>query len=327
MKPAAQVSGASDATIPPEALGMIRSSPGVEAVDAFRGLDIVYRGDLVLLGAGEWDTLIRHGNLLFVDGRSPQQVLSGDRSRRAIVSEPFANHYGIRRGQSVTVDTPAGQRAFEVAGIYYDYSNDRGTIVLDREVFRGLFHDDSATAAAIYLKPGADAEAVRDTLWKRLGERGYQFLITPNAALQRAVLRVFDRTFTITYALEVVALCVAALGIANALLALVIERRRELGILRILGAAGTHLKKMILTEAALVGLLGNLTGWLMGLLLSLILIFVINKQSFGWTIQFYYPGKFLAFSGLAIWAVTVAAGLYPARIAARFDPAEVIRIE
>ena len=245
----------------------------------------------------------------------------------AVVSEPFAIHHHIRKGQRIEVDTPAGKAAFVVAGIYYDYSNDRGTIVLDRAVYARLFHDETATALAVYLKAGADAEAVRAELFRKLGAAGYRYLITPNAVLQQNVLRVFDRTFTITYALEVVAIVVAALGIANALLALIIERRREFGILRVLGATRAQLRKIVLTEAALVGVMGNLAGWLMGVLLSLVLIFVINKQSFGWTIQFHYPAAFLALSGLGILAATVAAGLYPARVATRMNPAEVISIE
>ncbi len=325
LKPAAQRSGAA-ATISAEAIETVRSTPGVDAVDPFRGLDIVYRGNPAVLGSGDWATLVRHGNLLFVDGRSPGEVLT-DPSRQAVVSEPFAIHNHVRQGQQIEIETPAGKARFQVAGIHYDYSNDRGTIVIDREIYRRLFHDDTATTLAIYLSPGAKVDEVRAELFRKMSARGYRFLITPNAVLQQAVLRVFDRTFAITYSLEVVAIAVAALGIANALLAFIIERRRELGILRILGATRGQIKKMILTEAALVGLLGNLAGWLMGLLLSLVLIFVINKQSFGWTIQFSYPAKFLAMSGAAILLVTVAAGLYPARVAAKLVPAEVIAIE
>ena len=325
LKPAAQRADLNDSTIPSEAIEIVRATPGVDAVDPFRGLNILYRGNPALLGSGEWQTLIRRGNLLFVDGRSPREVMEDDTSRTAIVSEPFAIHNRIRRGQQIDLDTPSGKVSFQVAGIYYDYSNDRGTVVIDRDAYRRLFHDDTATTLAIYLKPGEDMEQVRAVLSKKL--EAYRFLITSNASLQQAVLRVFDRTFSITYALEVVAVTVAALGIANALLALIIERRRELGILRILGATRSQVRKIILAEAALVGLLGNLVGWLMGLLLSLILIFVINKQSFGWTIQFVYPAKFLAVSGAAILLVTVMAGLYPARVAARLAPAEVISIE
>ncbi|MBI4442872.1 MAG: ABC transporter permease [Acidobacteria bacterium] len=327
LRPAAQRAGASDARIAPEIVQIVRATEGVEAVDAFRGLDILYDGKPAVLGAGDWPVLARYGNLLFLDGRSAAEVLAGNSSRRAIVSEPFAIHHKVGSGQTVQLDTPSGKASFEVAGIYYDYTNDRGTILLDRKAYRELFHDDTASALAVYLRPDAADELVRAELGGRLARQGYQLLIVPNAALQQVVLRVFDRTFAITYALEVVAILVAALGIGNALLALTLERRRELGILRILGCTRSQVRKLILTEATLVGVLGNLVGWAMGLLLSLILIFVINKQSFGWTIQFVYPWGFLAGAGLAIWLVTIVAGLYPARVAARLVPAEAVWIE
>jgi putative ABC transport system permease protein len=327
LKPAAQVSGVDTATIPPDAITMVKSTAGVEAVDAYRGAEMIYKGNRVVLAAGDWSVLERYGNLLFLDGRSPQQVLAGDASHRVIVSEPFATHYGVRRGQQIEIDSPSGKAAFEVAGVFYDYTSDRGSIVLDRLVYRSLFHDDRASSLAIYLRPGADADEVSARLAEILGAHGWQFLITPNQRLQQAVLRVFDRTFSITYALEAVALIVAALGIANALLAWVIERRRTLGILRVLGASREQVRTMILTDSALVGLLGLGAGGAMGWLLSLLLIYTIQKQSFGWTIQFHFPAQFLALAGLAIFLVTVLAGLYPARVAAQFHPAEVIAIE
>ena len=327
LKPSAQVGNSNDSTIPAAAIEIVRATPGVAAVDGFRSLDFIYQGNLAVLGAGEWATLVQHGNLLFTDGRSPREVMSGDVSGKALASEPFAIHYGISAGDHIAIDTPSGKRIFQIADIYYDYSNDRGTVVIDRGTYRELFHDDAASTLAIYLNPGTDSSRVAEELYESLGSMGYQFLITPNAALQQAVLRVFDRTFSITYALEIVALAVAALGIANSLLAFVIERRRELGILRVLGATRSQLRNIILAEAALVGLLGNIAGWLMGVLLSLVLIFTINKQSFGWTIQFLYPGTFLAVSGLAILTVSILAGLYPSRVAGQFNPAEVIAVE
>jgi putative ABC transport system permease protein len=137
-------------------------------------------------------------------------------------------------------------------------------------------------------------------------------------------VRIFDRTFAITYALEAVAVLVAVMGIAGALLALVIDRRREIGLLRFLGAAPAQLRKLILVEAALLGLLANLAGAVLGYFLSLILIFVINKQSFGWTIRFHWPVAILLGALTFVYAATVLAGLYPAAIAVRLNPLEVI---
>jgi putative ABC transport system permease protein len=138
---------------------------------------------------------------------------------------------------------------------------------------------------------------------------------------------IFDRTFAITWALEAVAIVVAMLGAANSLLALVLDRRRELGLLRYLGASPRQLRGMILVEAGFLGILATAVGLALGFALSLLLIFVVNKQSFGWTIQFHPPVNLLAGALLLVWCVTVLAGLYPARVAARLDPIDVIHEE
>src|SRR4029077_9256325 len=156
---------------------------------------------------------------------------------------------------------------------------------------------------------------------------GHRILIFSDRDLRTEAIRIFDRTFAITYALEAVALFVAVMGIAGALFALVIDRRRELGLLRFLGASAQHIRKLILVEAGLLGLLANLVGFLLGYLLSLILVFVINKQSFGWTIRFHWPVA-LVFSDIAlVFFATFFAGLYPARVAVRLNPLEVIHEE
>jgi len=116
-------------------------------------------------------------------------------------------------------------------------------------------------------------------------------------------------------------------GIAGALLALVIDRRRELGLLRFLGAATGQVRKLILVEAGLLGILANAAGLGVGILLSLILIFVINKQSFGWTIQFHWPVAVLVGGLTFVYVATVLAGLYPARMAVQLNPIEVVHEE
>ena len=152
-------------------------------------------------------------------------------------------------------------------------------------------------------------------------------LIFSDRDLRGEAIRIFDRTFAITYALEAVAVLVAVMGIAGALIALVIDRRRELGLLRFLGASAGQIRKMILVEAGLLGLLANLTGFVLGYFLSLILVFVINKQSFGWTIRFHWPVAVLLGALTVVYVATVVSGLYPARVAVRLDPLEAIHEE
>ena len=150
---------------------------------------------------------------------------------------------------------------------------------------------------------------------------------SPTAVCVAQAIQIFDRTFAITYALEVVAVIVAVIGIAGAMLALVIDRRRELGLLRFLGAAVPQIRKLILVEAGLIGLLANVAGLALGVVLSLLLIFVINKQSFGWTIRFHWPVAVLLGALSLVYVATVLAGFYPARVATSLNPIEVVHEE
>src|SRR5258707_4836133 len=156
---------------------------------------------------------------------------------------------------------------------------------------------------------------------------GHRVLMFSNRDLRAEAIRIFDRTFEITYALEAIAVLVAVMGIAGALLALVIDRRRELGLLRFLGAGTGQVRKLILLEAGLLGLLANVAGLALGFAFSLILIYVITKQSFGWTIRFHWPVAVLLGALTVVYAATVLASLYPARVAVRLNPVEVVHEE
>ena len=207
------------------------------------------------------------------------------------MSEPFANLHHVRPGDRLTLAIGEHDVTLTVAGVYYEYSSSQGYVIVDRSTLLKYLPGQPATNAAVYLAPGADAAAAEQSIERRAA--AYGVAVAPNAELRRNSIAIFDRTFSITYALEAVAILVAMLGAANSLLALVLDRRRELGLLRYLGASGGQVRGMILTEAAFLGLLAILLGLALGLALSLLLIFVVNKQSFGWTIQFHPPRELL----------------------------------
>ena len=213
--------------------------------------------------------------------------------------------------------TPRGPARIRVAAVYYDYSNDRGLVVLDEAVFARHFGARRPGGLSLYLTPDADADVVREELLGTLGAERPVF-ITTNASLRRAVLRVFDSTFAITYALEAIAIFVSMLGVAATLLTLALERRQDIAMLRLVGAERRHLRRMIMFEAGMLGLVSLVTGLAVGVALSLVLVYVINVQSFGWTIQFHLPLVFLAQMSVLTLVATAVSGLYPARLASRF---------
>jgi putative ABC transport system permease protein len=326
LRPAGDPAADRHPTIAVELADAVAKLPGVASVDQFKAYEISYEGRPATLAGADLRVFHDFRSSDFVSGRSPGVVLDDLRGHdTAIVSEPFANKHHVRAGDSLTI--PAGDQpaSFRIADIYYDYSSEKGVIIVDRGTLLKYFPDPTPSNLAVYVAPGTQLEQVRHEIEQV--SAGRKILIFSNRDLRTEAVRIFDQTFAITYALEAVAIFVAVMGIAGALLALVMDRRRELGLLRFLGAATSQVRKMILVEAGLLGLLANVAGLGLGILLSLVLIYVINKQSFGWTIQFHWPVAVLIGAISAVYVATVVAGLYPARLATRLNPIEVVHEE
>ncbi len=295
----------------------IASHPAVAAVDQFRTVDLPYGpdGDLIILGAGDFEVLLAHGGLLFkhpADGRAAMARAIG--TEMVVVSESFALKHEVAVDDLIELETPQGSRAFQVAAVYYDYSSDRGLVVMDRPTFERHYGAHRPVGLTVYLDEDADPDAVRGELLAGLGSDHHLFIRT-NTTLRAEVLRIFDATFAVTYALEAIAIFVAIMGVAATLLTLVLERRHELGLMRLIGASRGQIRRMVVIEATVLGVLSQALGVVVGVALSMILIYVINVQSFGWTIQFQLPFGFLTRSSVLIAVAAALAGLYPARIA------------
>jgi putative ABC transport system permease protein len=300
--------------------------PGVQRVQRLRAYEISYQGMPATLGSLDITNGPINRTSDFLSGRPTGSVLAELRGTNAvIVSEPFAYKHSVKTGDSLELALGESQVAFRVADVYYDYASERGMILLDREVMLKYLPDPAPSNLAIFVKPGATVADVRKGIENATAD--YRILIFANGDLRNQAVQIFDRTFAITYALEAVAILVAVMGVAGALLALVIDRRRELGLLRYLGASSLQLRKLILSEAGLLGILANLSGVILGFFLSLILIFVINKQSFGWTIRMHWPVAVLLGAMSVIFLATLLAGYYPAEIAIRLNPIEVVHEE
>lgn len=326
LRPAGVVAPGQHPTLAADLPPRLEQVQGVAFVDRFRAYDISYEGFPATLAGADMRAAGGYRRLTFLSGRPAAdvytQLLNAD---TAIVSEPFAHKHHLRAGDSVNLPMGEAQYSFRVVDIYYDYSTEAGYILLDRGTLLKYLPDPAPSNVAVYLAPGAAPEAVRAGL--ESAAAGRSVLIADNRNLREQAIRVFDRTFLLTYALEVVSLLVAVIGIAGALLALVVDRRREFGLLRFLGASTAQVRKWILVEAGLIGLLASIAGFVLGLALSLVLVYVVNKQSFGWTIQFHWPVAVLLGSLALVYLATLAAGLYPARIAVRLNPIEVIHEE
>lgn len=326
LRPAGEASADRHPTLSLELMEKISKLPGVAAVDRLRAYEISYEGMPVTMASMDAQVLGPYDKSNFFSGRPAQQVLAELIGRNAIlVSEPFTYKHHVKAGDSIELALGESRAHFRIEDVYFDYSSERGTILMDRGTLLKYLPDPAASNMAVFVAAGWKPEDVRGEILEAAA--GHRILVFSDRDLRTEAIRVFDRTFAITYALEAVAVLVAVMGIAGALLALVIDRRRELGLLRFLGAASGQIRKLILVEAGLLGLLANLAGFVLGYFLSLILVFVINKQSFGWTIRFHWPVAVLCGALTVVYATTVLAGLYPAEVAVKLNPLEVVHEE
>jgi putative ABC transport system permease protein len=315
-----------DSRFSPSVAKTIAKLPGVAAVDTFRGISIPFRGRITTLGAADFSTIAERNKLRFIgvaDTQALARTLPG--TTDVLISDPFSTKFHIGRGGSFRLDTPAGPTTFTVAAIYNDYSSDGGVVLLDSRTFARLYHDDSVNSIAVYAKPATDLAELRSAIVRSVLPLRVDAQTTRE--LRKLVVTIFNRTFAITYALYVISITIAVLGVVSTLFALVLERRREIGLLRYLGLRTRDVRMMVYYEAAFIGLLGGALGVAVGVLLSLLLIFVINRQAFGWLIELNMPYDFLVEAMALVVVAAVVAGIYPAGVAARIRTADAVRGE
>ncbi len=316
-----------DATLRPEPMPAaladpIEALPGVKAVDPFRVRPVMIDGQPAQLGAGRFDLARYHVEFRIVDGRRALDVLTRARDQgEVIVSEAFARKRVLAAGDLVAVPTPRGVVNLRIAGVYYEYSSEQGYVIMDRELYLEYFDDPMIDTLSIYLEDGADRDAVRGAIRQAAANVEGMPLITirANDQLRENALDTFNQTFRVTYVMELIAIVIAVLGVANTLLAQILDRRDEIATLRTIGATRGRVARLVILESGLIGLVGSILGVAAGLALSWILAKVIMLQSFGWTIQYHIPWATVAHVALLVWGSTLLAGIPPARQASRLE--------
>jgi len=228
--------------------------------------------------------------------------------------------------EQVRLETPDGERSFPVVAVFYDYSSDRGSVLMDRSQVAELWHDDNVASLGLFLAPGVEPEAVAADL--REGFRSRQsLLVQTNGALRQGSLEIFDRTFAITGALQLLTVLVAFIGIFSTLMSLQLERGREFAVLRASGMTPFQLGRLTLLATGLMGLLAGTCSMPLGYGLAWVLVHVINVRSFGWTLQIALEPRFFVQSLLVAVGAAVLAGLYPALRLGRMNISEALRQE
>ncbi len=304
-----------------ERLGVL---DGVEAMSTLRQTTVrTASGDTRLI-AVDLDAR-SFGSFAFKEGDRQEIWPAFERGAAAIVSEPYASRTGVTRGSEIAFETPAGRRTWPVLGVYFDYASELGAVTISRRAYVDLWGDQSVTAISIRALPGTDVAVLEEAIRAAGGER--RLLMRSNQAIRDDSLRVFDRTFVITGTLRLLATLVAFVGVLSAFMALQLERSRELGVLRAQGLTPGQLWRLVTSQTGLMGLTAGLLALPVGITTAAVMIYVINRRSFGWTLEMQLsPEPLLAAVGVAVGAALIA-GVYPAYRMSQTPPAEALRSE
>lgn len=317
IRPPTTLVGETTVTIDPAKVAALAAYPGVTDITTYRRISVDASaspdawGAVSLLAVGTQRE--RPADLYVWTTRSPDSLWASMKGRwEVVVSEPLANRLGLSTQRStLRIRTPQGERDFAVTGVMYDYTTDGGTIFMRADTYASLWGDAGPSSMSLYLSPTLAARTGEVAAELRRAFAGADLVFFANRELRRDALAAFDQTFTITSALNLLATLVAFIGVLSALMALQIERTRELGVLRANGMTLSQMWRMTLLETGLLGGTAGLIALPTGFALALILIFVINLRSFGWSIRLALdPGIFAQAMVVSIVSALLAA-IYP----------------
>jgi putative ABC transport system permease protein len=247
------------------------------------------------------------------------------RAGGVLVNEPMANRFGVNVGDELLVQTDQGRTPFPVVGVSVDFDVNP-VIFLHDPIYRQWWDDTGISAVGLFVEADRNVDTMVDELREVFGTQS-DLVITSNRGTRESALEVFDRTFAITVALQLLATLVAFIGIFSTLMSLQLERMREIGVLRATGMTRRQLWRLSLLETGLIGTSAGIIAIPTGFVLALILIYIINLRSFGWSLEMQLdPVEFGQAFVVAVGAA-LAAGLYPAWRMGRIAPAEAVRAE
>jgi putative ABC transport system permease protein len=299
------------------------SADGVAGYSTYRAVDVIRAEDtyrLVALGLDQRG----EGAFDFQSGDSDAIIRDFQLGRGAIVSEPYAYQRQLDVGDSISLAGEKSARSLPILGVFYDYGSEQGTIIVSRDLYNTAYNDDGVTSLGLFLGDSSQSDRVVQDLLDKVPV-GREVTVRSNATLRSASLEVFDRTFKVTGVLRLLTFIVAFGGVLSALTALQMERTHELGLLRASGLTPAQLWRLVVGQSGLMGLIAGVLAIPVGILLSVVMINVINKRSFGWSIQMQIdPAVIIQGIALAFFAALLA-GIYPAFRMANTSPSVALR--
>ena len=311
----ARTAGPKNVPLTEDPLRGLKSVAGVKIVDLYRLIRSTYQGRAILIESFSAVESAGVRRLPTSGGDGKKALSEMAAGKGVIVSESFQSKFGNGTNDTIELATPAGLIAFKVLGVYIDYSSDIGSVLIDRGLYKKFWQDELVDAFDIWLEPGADQRAVIEKIKEDYGEQ-YELFISTHRQLKESVVRIMEQSFVVNYAVEIVAVVVAVFSVINTLLASVLDRTREIGVLRAIGATQAQIRRMIIFEAAWMGLIGGFLGLIAGTIMSYHHVVYNTKVLTGWTFEYYYPYPLAALAIFVSVILCLLAGYWPAKQAA-----------
>ncbi len=320
----AKIAGVQNTPMKPDLIEDLRGIPGVQEVDMIRMFSNDVLGLRVFVLSLDPEIYQRHGHTELREGALPNAAKRAE--GWVTISENLSRRRNLHVGSTFEMPSPTGVHSYKVAAVITDYTSDQGTVFMERRIFIDQFKDDLVDSFELYLDDIRDLERIRTTITERHASK-FGLYVLSNAELRAEAHRMVDDAFAITYAMELVAVVLALLGVINTLLAAVLDRTREIGLLRAVGADRGHIIRLFVGEAALMGLTGGFIGMVAGYILGFTVTTVVGVGSTGWSFPFHFPWLTAVQMFVLAAVCAVLAGLYPARRAARLDVVEALSYE
>ncbi len=285
--------------------------PDVHSVERYRKALLVFEESPIVIVA--FDRTNRPDKSpLVITQSTPGAYEEAERGDALFISESFAFRFSAEIGDEIALPTAAGMRTFAVRAVVRDYTFDLGTVFVDIDVYQELWQDTRLTYAKIWTAPEASVAAVRDAVAVAIADEPQVNMIT-NVEFREEVEGRVHSLLRVLDSLQVFASLIAILSVANLLLASVLDRRREIGLLRSIGVTRGQIRRAVVVEAGLMGLTGGLLGVIAGGAASFFMVTHSLRIDMGWSLDFYFPLT-LAFSTMiATTAAAAFAGYLPAR--------------
>jgi putative ABC transport system permease protein len=318
------VSRRNDAVLSEDLLEKVRALDEVADINFYREIEISQDGKtyhLISSGISQRN----HSGFQFKEGE-PADAWKRFEDGELLISEPFAYRHDLEVGSMLALKTDNGMREFRVAGVYYDYASDQGLVTMYHTHFKKHWNVKGVSGISAYVKEGFDLNTLKEKI-QLLDTGGQQIVVRSFKFLRDTSIEIFDRTFLVAKVLQLLSVIVAFIGILSFLMSLQLERKRELGILRANGLLPSQLFGMVGIQTVMMGLTAGLLALPLGNVLAAILVYIINKRSFGWTMQFdLIPSIMIEAILLSLFAA-ILAGLYPAYKMSITSPANALREE